>query len=212
MSDENKRKLGEQLVRCVLDDKLSNDKKIKKMDYIIRLGADINAEHRVGYNVLKLAKIIQNDEVVSFLEKRGARDLVVDDDDVHFYEIMGMNDIDLSLNKEKANLFFKEASVENINKFLNILPNGHELGCNVDLRGRDLTELPDFSKIIVGGNFLCDNNQLTTLRGAPREVKGSFTCNGNPLKSYSGKPDRIGGKFIAPKIEVVGVGNGGIDR
>ncbi len=32
MSDDNKKKLGEQLVRCVLDDKLSNDKKLRKMD------------------------------------------------------------------------------------------------------------------------------------------------------------------------------------
>ena len=39
MSEENKRKLGEQLVRCMLDDKLSKEQKFKKMDYLIRLGA-----------------------------------------------------------------------------------------------------------------------------------------------------------------------------
>ena len=32
MSEENKIKLGEQLVRCVLDDKLPIDKKLRKMD------------------------------------------------------------------------------------------------------------------------------------------------------------------------------------
>ena len=32
MSEENKKKLDEQLIRCVLDDKLPVDKKLKKVD------------------------------------------------------------------------------------------------------------------------------------------------------------------------------------
>ena len=72
MSEDNKRKLGEQLIRCVLDDKLQVDKKLKKMDYIIKLGADVNARYENGFSVLVLAKTIGNDEVVSFLEERGA--------------------------------------------------------------------------------------------------------------------------------------------
>ena len=37
MSEENKKKLNEQLVKCVLDEKIPSQVKFKKMDYIIRL-------------------------------------------------------------------------------------------------------------------------------------------------------------------------------
>jgi hypothetical protein len=33
----------------------------------------------------------------------------------------------------------------------------------------------------VGANFYCHNNQLTSLRGAPREVGANFDCTNNPL-------------------------------
>jgi hypothetical protein len=33
----------------------------------------------------------------------------------------------------------------------------------------------------VDSNFCCHNNQLTSLRGAPREVGGDFNCRNNPL-------------------------------
>ena len=33
----------------------------------------------------------------------------------------------------------------------------------------------------IGGKFYCDNNQLTTLEGAPREVGGDFICYHNPV-------------------------------
>ena len=113
MREDNKRKLSEQLIRCVLDDKLSNDKKLRKMDYIIRLGADVNARYENGFSVLVLAKTIGNDEVVSFLEERGASCIGCD--------------------KEKVEEFFRTASVDEINKVLKVLPDGYDLDCNVDL-------------------------------------------------------------------------------
>ncbi len=212
MSEENKRKLNEQLIKCILDDKLSNDKKLRKMDYIIRLGADVNARHENGFSVLVSAKTIGNDEVVSFLEERGANCIGCD--------------------KEKAEEFFRTASVEEINKVLKVLPDGYELDCCVDLSKRGLTELPDFSRVVIKGDFYCEENQidsleraprevtrdfycygnqLTTLRGAPSIVGGDFNCLNNPLENYNGKPDKIGGTFIAPKIEQVNIINSGID-
>ena len=175
MSEENKRKLSEQLIKCVLDDKLSNDKKLRKMDYIKRLGADINAECGLGFSVLSLAKMMQNDEVVSFLEERGANDIGFD--------------------KEKAEKFFKSASVEEINQVLKILPDGYKLDCDVDLRGIDLTKLPDFSRVVINGDFYCHCNQLKTLEGAPREVGGTFDCRINQLISLEGAPSKVGGDF-----------------
>ena len=47
----------------------------------------------------------------------------------------------------------------------------------------------------VGGYFTCDNNQLTTLEGAPREVRGGFFCNNNELTSLVGAPQEVGGDF-----------------
>ena len=38
----------------------------------------------------------------------------------------------------------------------------------------------DIPKLVVGGNFSCWNNQLTSLQGAPTEVGGHFFCKDNP--------------------------------
>ena len=175
MSEENKKKLGEQLIRCILDDKLSNDKKLRKMDYIIKLGADINARHEFGYSVLSLAKMMQNDVVISFLEERGANDIGFD--------------------KEKAEKFFKKASVDEINKFLSVLPDGYKLECDVDLAHKGLENLPNFSKIVVGGNFVCCWNKLKNLVGAPKEVGGKFDCCWNGITSLKGAPKKVGMSF-----------------
>jgi 2'-5' RNA ligase len=47
----------------------------------------------------------------------------------------------------------------------------------------------------VGGNFYCDHTQLTSLQGAPQEVGGSFNCNNNQLTSLQGAPQKVGGYF-----------------
>ena len=176
MSEENKKKLGEQLIRCILDDKLDKDVKLRKMDYIIKMGADIDARHEFGYSVLSLAKMMQNDEVIKFLEERGA-------------------DKDFGFNRKKAEDFFKTASIEEINKVLKVLPDGYELNCDVDLSKRGLKELPNFSRLVVGGSFCCYYNQLETLEGAPSKVGGTFGCSFNNLTSLKGAPREVGGDF-----------------
>ena len=72
MSEENNEKLNEQLVKVVLDEKTPSRVKIKKMDYLIRLGGDVNATDERGCSLLMLAKMKKNDEIIEFLEKRGA--------------------------------------------------------------------------------------------------------------------------------------------
>ncbi|MBQ8750670.1 MAG: hypothetical protein IJZ30_03430, partial [Alphaproteobacteria bacterium] len=150
-------------------------KKLRKMDYIIKLGADVNVRHEFGYSVLGLAKLIQNEDVIKFFEERGAEDI-------------GFDSI-------KAEEFFKSASVEEINKVLKVLPDGYKLNCCVDLSKRDLTELPDFSKVVIKGDFYCGVNQLESLEGAPREVTGVFYCYGNQLTTLEGAPSIVGGDF-----------------
>jgi hypothetical protein len=58
-----------------------------------------------------------------------------------------------------------------------------------------LTELPDLSNVIVQGNFYCNDNRLTSLKGAPREVTGDFWCHFNSLTSLEGAPKKVGDSF-----------------
>jgi hypothetical protein len=65
---------------------------------------------------------------------------------------------------------------------------------DLDLVNNNLTEFPRFlSKTKVKGNFWCDGNKLTSLKGSPRKVGGSFSCTNNPLKSFEGGPMSVGG-------------------
>jgi hypothetical protein len=58
-----------------------------------------------------------------------------------------------------------------------------------------LTELPDLSSVTVTGNFVCDDNRLTSLMGCPREVGGDFWCHHNSLTSLEGGPQKVGGNY-----------------
>ena len=65
---------------------------------------------------------------------------------------------------------------------------------DVDLCDKGLTEFPlRFNKVT--GNFICDDNQLTTLKGCPRWVGGSFACGSNKLTSLEFNPEYVGGWF-----------------
>ena len=66
---------------------------------------------------------------------------------------------------------------------------------SVNLRGKELTRLPDFSKVKVGWNFECSNNILSSLEGAPMEVYGSFYCINSGLKSLKGASCKVKGDF-----------------
>jgi hypothetical protein len=47
----------------------------------------------------------------------------------------------------------------------------------------------------VRGDFYCHQNKLTSLEGAPGDVKGDFECENNPLQTLVGAPQKIGGLF-----------------
>ena len=65
---------------------------------------------------------------------------------------------------------------------------------SVDLYNLKLSSLPlRFSR--VGGGFFCQNNNLTTLEGGPREVGGHFVCFSNRLTTLEGGPREVGGYF-----------------
>ena len=50
-----------------------------------------------------------------------------------------------------------------------------------------------FGKVSV--DFYCYLNNLTSLEGAPREVRGNFWCRDNKLTSLEGAPRKVSGGF-----------------
>ena len=176
MADDNKDKLNEQLFRCILDDKLSTDKKLKKMEYILRLGADVNALHEFGFSALSVAKMTKNESVIQFLENNGGEEKFL-------------------LDKDRANSFFNKTSVEDMNNFLKLLPDGYVLDFDIHINMDKMKELPDLSRFFVKGDFICAFNKLTSLKGAPREVSGIFNCSCNELETLEGAPSKVGIAF-----------------
>ena len=84
---------------------------------------------------------------------------------------------------------------KNITKYIESRIVGDVIKGDVDIMNKNLkkiTDILDFSKIEVTGNFLCYDNQLTTLEGAPRRVGMGFYCNNNKLTSLEGAPQEIG--------------------
>jgi hypothetical protein len=47
----------------------------------------------------------------------------------------------------------------------------------------------------VGGDFYCDNNNLTDLKGSPEEISNNFNCGDNDITSLKGCPKKIGRNF-----------------
>ena len=65
---------------------------------------------------------------------------------------------------------------------------------NVNLSQRSLNQLPlSFNKVT--GYFLCNENELTTLKGSPKWVGGVFNCDYNELTSLEFSPEYVGGDF-----------------
>ena len=67
---------------------------------------------------------------------------------------------------------------------------------DVDLSYKNIKEFPYFIQFgTIKGNFNCKHNNLTSLKGVPREVKGTFDCSCNDLISLEGAPAKVGGSF-----------------
>jgi hypothetical protein len=69
-----------------------------------------------------------------------------------------------------------------------------DVNSDVNLGSYGFTKLPLKFKN-VSGIFYCDNNNLTSLEGAPQSVGGSFYCDNNNLTILEGAPQSVGGGF-----------------
>jgi len=67
---------------------------------------------------------------------------------------------------------------------------------DLDISAKGLTRLPNLSSVKVLGYFSCHDNQLTSLKGAPRSVGGNFYCSFNQLTSLEHAPQTVGGHFF----------------
>ena len=69
----------------------------------------------------------------------------------------------------------------------------------VDVDGDFYCEGQGFKGVAFGHvrvDFYCDNNQLTSLEGAPHTVNGSFYCGRNQLTSLDGAPKTVKSNFL----------------
>ena len=70
----------------------------------------------------------------------------------------------------------------------------YDVNSNIDFADMELTKIPHkFNKVT--GDFLCDDNKLTSLEGCPKEVGGNFLCYYNNLTSLEDGPKEVGGDF-----------------
>jgi len=65
----------------------------------------------------------------------------------------------------------------------------------------------DLNLAYAGGDFYCNDNQLTSLVGAPTSVGGSFFCNDNKLTSLVGAPTSVNGDFYCANNKLTSLHN-----
>ena len=114
---ENQEKLNEQLFNVIADEKISDEARLKKVKYLVRLGADVNAR-LYGKSVLSKALELQDEEVISFLKSKGAKEWVISKEEAlelskGFWEDMG----DLKSLEEIKELLKKGADVNASDKY-----------------------------------------------------------------------------------------------
>lgn len=69
-------KLNEQVFRVLLDKRQSEEVCLKKVKYLVYLGADVDARYESdGVSLLKLAQNLKKEKVASFLRQKGAREI-----------------------------------------------------------------------------------------------------------------------------------------
>jgi|LakMenEpi03Aug12_release.lakeMendotaPanAssembly.Ray.scaffolds.fasta_scaffold238999_2 hypothetical protein len=66
---------------------------------------------------------------------------------------------------------------------------------NFNCSGQGLRDLKGVRFGFIEGTFYCQNNQLESLIGSPREVGEDFTCSNNRLTTLEGAPEVIGKTF-----------------
>jgi hypothetical protein len=83
-----------------------------------------------------------------------------------------------------------------------------DVDCTFNCSKQNLTDFKGVKFGRVKGDFWCQENQLTSLEGAPRNVGRGFFCNDNQLTSLEGAPQRIGKAFDCTDNQLTSLLNG----
>jgi len=99
----------------------------------------------------------------------------------------------INLTEEQIDFLDKCANIKvprswSVNKKTGLIDIYGKLAEGFDCSGKNLNDFKGLRFGVVTGSFKCENNNLNTLDGSPREVGGSFDCSGNPLISLEGAP------------------------
>ncbi len=95
----------------------------------------------------------------------------------------------------KNELTFNLLKKQKINYFID--KNGY-VNVNGDCYLKDLS-LESFGDIQFGevtGNFVCSDNNLTSLKGCPKKVGGDFLCLYTKIKNLEGGPEEVAGSYL----------------
>jgi hypothetical protein len=79
-------------------------------------------------------------------------------------------------------------------KYYTIVDGFVNVDSSVNLSCKNLTEFPIKFGVVTGG-FNCNDNELTSLEGSPREIGKGFNCKGNKLTSLKGGPINVKGGY-----------------
>ena len=75
---------------------------------------------------------------------------------------------------------------------------------DLKINSMNLIELPDILKnVTVNGDFVCEMNQLTSLKNSPKYVSGDFNCSINKLTSLKNAPKSVGGSFYCSSNQLI---------
>lgn len=206
--EDNKFRLSHQLYRIVKYDKGDVEAKLKKVKYMVKLGADVNA-CIYGKTILSWVKEDKIEpEVMKFLKENGAEEWEISKkealdkgrqcwgDDGRLKSMEEIREVirdggSMGAPFVDVKSLFKELSVDDLNSLLKETPDDYVIFGHVILSGRGLTELPDMSRAEVGGAFICSNNKLTSLKGAPKKNYFMFDCSNNQLTTLEGGPQGV---------------------
>ena len=215
----NQEKLNLQLLNVIKNKSKDFETKLKKVKYLIRLGADVNAK-LYGKSILSWAVIDGNIEpsITLFLKEKGAEEWEISNKEAlelkkEFWDENGkLKSVEeiKKLIKKGGNLgeihlsykIWRNLRLSEANEILKELPSGYKIDGDVDLQCMGLYELPDFSKVNVSGNFYCNKNNLNSLEGAPYFVGLDFFCNENKLIDLKGAPHHVSGNFYCRDNEL----------
>lgn len=113
-------------------------------------------------------------------------------------EFVKLNDLPIGADMKYLGMFKQDGKYYTYDN----LPKGFVYKGVLDLSGCDLRKLPNMSHIEVTGSFVCENNKLTSLVGAPRKVGGNVFTRNNPFKTLKGAPEYVGGDFYCTYAQI----------